>query len=53
MQHLKYATRSDDESVRAHAEGTDVLAAEARDAGGGQGVDSLIERLKDATSGDD
>ena len=25
MQHLKYATSSDDESVRAHAEGTDVL----------------------------
>ena len=25
MQHLKYATSSDNKSVRAHAEGTDIL----------------------------
>lgn len=45
-----------EEAVKAHAEGADVLLLRLEmleEAERGQGVKSLIERMKDATSGDD
>ncbi len=45
-----------EEAVKAHAEGADVLLLRREmleEAERGQGVESLIERMKDATSGDD
>jgi hypothetical protein len=48
--------KSLEEAVKAHAEGADVLLLRREmleEAERGQGVKSLIERMKDATSGDD
>ena len=48
--------KSLEEAVKAHAEGADVLLLRREmleEAEKGQGVESLIERMKDATSGDD
>ena len=50
--------KSIQEAVRAHAEGADVLLLrremlEEAESQGQQGVERLLEQLRDATSGDD
>ena len=48
--------KSLEEGVKAHAEGADVLLLRREmleEAERGQGVEALLDRLRDATSGDD